>query len=234
MQHARQQILEIGDCLHQVKALLPHGRWLTWLADEFAWSEATALRFMRVSTRFKSVIVTDLPIDPSALYILASPSTPDSAVAEALEMAREGEAVSPAKARTLRAQHRGLQEESRPRALPPPPSTDPFDDDEEAIWRAPVAPPPPSPALHFFDDVPMDDFDPTPSTTIAGNPSAWADVIRPPSRWVLVELEPGLPAMEGEGLAAQLRLMRGVVCWAEAFPSSGPLIDALDAREEAP
>jgi predicted transcriptional regulator len=43
---------------------------------------------------------------PSALYLLAAPSTPDEAVAEALERAESGEQITHAEAKSIVAAHR--------------------------------------------------------------------------------------------------------------------------------
>ncbi len=67
---------EIGSRLIAVKDALGHGRFGRWLEAEFQWSEPTAERMMRVADTFKSVKLTDLNIGQSALYMLASPSTP--------------------------------------------------------------------------------------------------------------------------------------------------------------
>lgn len=50
--------------VRRVKA--PQGRWLS-------------LNFMRVAEHFKSETVSDLPIDVTALYLLAGPSVPQTA-----------------------------------------------------------------------------------------------------------------------------------------------------------
>ncbi len=38
--------VEIGECLLQVKAHLPHGAWGPWLRVEIGWSNQTALNYM--------------------------------------------------------------------------------------------------------------------------------------------------------------------------------------------
>ncbi|MBX3053444.1 MAG: hypothetical protein KF753_18355 [Caldilineaceae bacterium] len=64
-----------------------------WLESEFAWSDFTARQFMNVATQFKNENFSDLTIGASALYLLASPSTPDPARIEALERAEAGEVI---------------------------------------------------------------------------------------------------------------------------------------------
>jgi hypothetical protein len=89
-----QDILTIGCKLREVKGLLNHGQWERWLHDEFQWSATSAKRMMQVAARFKSANLVDLPIDPSALYVLAAPSTPEVVVKEAVEAASQGEVIS--------------------------------------------------------------------------------------------------------------------------------------------
>jgi len=61
---------------------------------------------MRVARQFKSVKFTDLSIDTSALYLLAAPSTPEIVPQEALEGARQGEAITNSKAKTIASQYK--------------------------------------------------------------------------------------------------------------------------------
>ncbi len=70
-------IVEIGQAMIDVKDRLPHGMFLPWLRSEFSMSERTAENFMNVANMVgdKSANFADIPI--SALYLLASPSTPD-------------------------------------------------------------------------------------------------------------------------------------------------------------
>jgi hypothetical protein len=80
--HARQAVagvLGIGGQLERVKAALGHGLFLAWLAAEFGWSDDTARNLMNAWRAFKNRTVRDLePIDVSALYLLAAPSTPEA------------------------------------------------------------------------------------------------------------------------------------------------------------
>jgi hypothetical protein len=90
-------VIEIGECLAQVKARLDHGQWLPWLKAEFGWSEQAARKFMSVHrmVESKSLKFSDLePIDVSALYLLAAPSTPEPAREGVAEAAAEGARVT--------------------------------------------------------------------------------------------------------------------------------------------
>jgi protein gp37 len=63
---------------------------------------------MQVADRFKSVNLTDLRLDVSSLYLLAAPSTPAAARAEAVARAQDGEALSPPRVKALINKHRGV------------------------------------------------------------------------------------------------------------------------------
>lgn len=77
--HRTQALLKARNCgelLLEVKATLKHGEWLTWLADNFGGSQATAWRYMRVASRW---------------HVLANYSHVNSlSVTEAVRLARYG------------------------------------------------------------------------------------------------------------------------------------------------
>lgn len=102
-------IIAIGEKLQAVKAHLGHGHWEAWLRTEFDWSQSMAVRMIQVAERFKSVNLTDLRFDLSALYVLAAPSTPPAATAEAVTLAQHGAVISPTTAKALVNKHRGTQ-----------------------------------------------------------------------------------------------------------------------------
>ncbi len=66
------------------------GEWLPYLDREFGWADRTARNFINVAENFKLENFSDLSIGPSALYLLASPSTPESAREEAVAQAEAG------------------------------------------------------------------------------------------------------------------------------------------------
>jgi hypothetical protein len=95
-------IVEIGRRLTDAKERLGHGKFLTWLAAEFGWSERTAENFMRVYDRSrKSEKFADLDLPISALYLLAAPSTPDKALEEVAMRVGNGNGVSVAEVRDI-------------------------------------------------------------------------------------------------------------------------------------
>jgi len=101
-------LIDIGNKLEQTKQILGHGNFTKWLRREFNWSIATASKMMQVSKRFKNVNFTNLNLAPSAIYLLAAPSTPESARTEALSRASEGESITYSVARGLVRHHKAL------------------------------------------------------------------------------------------------------------------------------
>ena len=102
MKRAAQDIIDIGQKLIEVKARLGHGSFGGWLEAEFEWSDQTALNFMNVARRMPG-IPNGLDFAPRALYLLAAPSTPETARTEALERAAAGETITHAIAQDIKA-----------------------------------------------------------------------------------------------------------------------------------
>lgn len=94
MRRSAQDIIDIGEKLIEVKAHLRHGDFTAWLRIEFGWSDRTAQNFMRVAKVFKSENFSPLSFAPSALYLLASSTTPDEARGEAFSRAQAGEEIT--------------------------------------------------------------------------------------------------------------------------------------------
>ena len=101
-----QSIVEIGQRLSDVKRVLPHGTYLAWLDAEFPWRQTTALRMMDVAKAFKSAKLADLPIDVSALYLLAAPSMPAKVREEFVTKAEAGTPVTHAEVKAALANHK--------------------------------------------------------------------------------------------------------------------------------
>jgi hypothetical protein len=97
-----QGIVEIGQKLISVKQRLGHGRFLDWLQAEFEWTERTAQQFMNVARSFKNENFSNLQLAPSALYILAAPSTPQAVRSEALARAKAGEPITHKAAKAIK------------------------------------------------------------------------------------------------------------------------------------
>lgn len=96
MKQTVEDLIAVGKELLAVKAALPHGRFLPWLHGEFGWTDRTARRFMAVAERFgtKMDIISDLRIQPTAAYLLAAPSVPEEASAQAVCRAEKGERIT--------------------------------------------------------------------------------------------------------------------------------------------
>lgn len=102
MARTAEDIIEIGRDLIGVKKALGHGHFLKWVEAEFGMSESSALRFQRVAERFGSKSVTVTDFQPSALYALSAPSTPDELVEEVTERAAEGETFTAADIKAMK------------------------------------------------------------------------------------------------------------------------------------
>src|SRR5437660_559657 len=98
--------IKIGQELLDVKEALPHGQFLPWLRAEFQWAERTAYNFISVAERFKLATIANLPIDPTAAYLLAAPSAPDEARQNAVQRAEAGEQITTAVAKEIAAESR--------------------------------------------------------------------------------------------------------------------------------
>jgi len=106
LRRATDDVLAVGTALLSVKARLGHGRFLDWLKTEFGWDARTARRYMRAARLFKTDTLSVLPIDASALHMLAARAVPDSARAEAVAAARAGTQVDAGLARRIVVRHR--------------------------------------------------------------------------------------------------------------------------------
>ncbi len=105
MKRTAQGIVEIGHKLIEVKKKLGHGRFGEWLEAEFDWSWDTAGNFMRVAQRFGNNPKLS-EFAPSALYLLAAPSTPETARTEAIARAQAGEPITYTVAKALKQKHK--------------------------------------------------------------------------------------------------------------------------------
>jgi len=134
MKRTAQGIVEIGQRLIDVKEKLGHGRFGSWLESEFEWTDRMARQFMRVAEAFKLENFSDLNFASSALYLLASPSTPESVREEAIARAEAGEPITYTTAKEIKKRHTSSTAKSKSKPEPEPEQT-------------PVVLPPPTPAL---------------------------------------------------------------------------------------
>ena len=97
LQRTAQDIWEIGKKLVEVRAELKgHGYFDAWLRAEFGWSRRTAYNFIYVYEAFPyaKFAQDDIIIEPSALYRLASPSTPSAIRDKFIQQANAGSKVT--------------------------------------------------------------------------------------------------------------------------------------------
>lgn len=147
MGRAAQNIVEIGQRLIEVKGMIEHGQFGHWLEAEFSLSEASAKRMMAAAEwadeKLKTLKLSDLRIDPSAMYLLSSPSTPDEVQEQFIEQAAAGEPVKHAEVKAAVAAAKPPKSKSRnttTKASAPAPAPKPT----EALKEPTTAPPPPA------------------------------------------------------------------------------------------
>ncbi len=88
-------LVGMGNDLLDVKASLPHGQFGAWLETEFGWSERTARNYMALAETFGRLDSATLAgAEPTALYLLASPSTPDDVRDDFIAKAEHGEPIT--------------------------------------------------------------------------------------------------------------------------------------------
>jgi hypothetical protein len=88
---ARNAVFEIGKHLNEVRGKCPHGRWLSWLQDEFGWSHTTADKYMAIYAAIAAgKLQPELQFGLSirSLALLSAPSTPKTVVDEVAEQAK--------------------------------------------------------------------------------------------------------------------------------------------------
>ena len=107
-----EDIIEIGRELTAVKDELPHGQFLPWIAAEFEMSDQTAQNFMNVCSRFGQK-PNNLVFNPTVLYALSAPSTPEAVIDKAVAKAESGDKVTVADVKDWKAIETELEAEKR-------------------------------------------------------------------------------------------------------------------------
>lgn len=123
MKRSAEDIREIGQRLIEVKKRLGHGRFGAWLSAEFEWDDRTARRFMSVADRFKTAKLSKINLAPSALYLLAAPSTPETAKKEAIARAEAGESITHRAAQEIKQKYTSTPSRSQIKTTVLPPAT---------------------------------------------------------------------------------------------------------------
>lgn len=89
-------IIAIGKRLIEVKGMLGHGQFSDWIAAEFELSERMAQNYMNVARHYgdgqKRNNISFF--NPTVLYLLSAPSTPEEARAEVEQAASEGKKIT--------------------------------------------------------------------------------------------------------------------------------------------
>lgn len=100
-------IYHIGANLLEAQRLLAHGEFLPWIGSQFDMSQRSAYKFMSVAKAFQGKFAqnANFEIAASALYLLASSDTPESARDEVVELAEAGEVVTTERAREIIEKH---------------------------------------------------------------------------------------------------------------------------------
>ncbi|MCH4539122.1 DUF3102 domain-containing protein [Ochrobactrum sp. A-1] len=110
MKSAAESIIAVGLALKRQKERLPHGMFLPWIEAEFEMSHMTATRFMNVAEVYGSKANTVLVLPPKALYELAAPSTPQSVREQVEELIVDGQKVTAADVKRLKADAKAARE----------------------------------------------------------------------------------------------------------------------------
>ena len=84
-----EDIIEIGRNLIEVKESLPHGEFGKWIELEFGMSQPLAYNFIQTYKRFGNGNYNNYKFQPTVLYALAAPSTPDTIIEKAQEKHRQ-------------------------------------------------------------------------------------------------------------------------------------------------
>jgi hypothetical protein len=104
-----QDIWENGREFHEAQQELAqygYGRFIAWAETETGYSKRTVYNMIGVYQHIDCANFAQSKIAISALYLLAAPSTPESARLEALERAEQGEVITPRIAQGVISEHK--------------------------------------------------------------------------------------------------------------------------------
>lgn len=98
-----ESVLHIGNHLNEVRERLEYETFSSWVDREFAWDLRHAQRMMMAAKAFKDLMGRQIVsnFDSSALYVLASPSSPPQARTFAIDLAQDGERISHQAAKSI-------------------------------------------------------------------------------------------------------------------------------------
>ena len=87
-------LIEAGQRLMAIKNRLPHGQFIAWVSAEFGMSDRTARLYMRAAEFAAGKTETVSVLQPTTIYALAAPSTPDRVKMGVVQRLENGEAVT--------------------------------------------------------------------------------------------------------------------------------------------
>jgi hypothetical protein len=119
MRATAENIMQVGEKLLDVQVKLGNTTFDAWLQAEFDWSRRTAYNFIGVYKEFRGrANFAQMDIATSALYLLASPSTPGEVREEMIDRAEAGERISHTEVKAAVVEAKA----KRQPALPPAPA----------------------------------------------------------------------------------------------------------------
>lgn len=116
LRRACECIVVAGLALIRQKERLPHGCFLPWLGAEFSMSEDMANRYMQAARVYGSNTANLRNFSPSVLYELAAPSTPQAVREYVEELIVDGQKVTAADVKRLKAEAKAADELAEARA----------------------------------------------------------------------------------------------------------------------
>ncbi|GEM_PF-2743085 len=110
MKSAAESIIAVGLALKRQKERLPHGMFLPWIEAEFGMTRRTATNFVSVAEKYSDKWETVSHLPAKALYELAAPSTPQSVREQVEELIVDGQKVTAADVKRLKAEAKAAEE----------------------------------------------------------------------------------------------------------------------------
>jgi hypothetical protein len=100
----KENALEIGKVLLDIKETLDHGQFTQWISVEFSWGIRTAQNMMNLASEWadKNETVSFLELPLGTLYQISGEKTPEPVRAEVRSRAEAGEHVTPADVREIK------------------------------------------------------------------------------------------------------------------------------------
>ncbi len=128
LKQTAENIVYTGQKLMAIKSKLQHGQFIDWLQSELGLHRNTANRFMHVAKEFGDLEMSHIvTFDLTALYQLATPSTPQAARDEAIALAKAGETITYALAKEIRQKYSKVSKPKAGGGLKPEKSDKPED-----------------------------------------------------------------------------------------------------------